>query len=84
MSSIKQVKTRHDSEGFRVHYGFKTREAACHFLFLSESERFLAMMAKEKRAMPRLASSQVDSVLCGKKVFQCENGAFTAKFARYD
>ncbi|WP_063658053.1 hypothetical protein [Candidatus Arsenophonus triatominarum] len=76
MSSIKQVKTRHDSEGFRVHYenpagrfhkSFKTREAACHFLFLSESERFLAMMAKEKEQCLRLASSQVDSVLCGEK-----------------
>ncbi len=40
---MKLIKTRHGSEGFRVHYenaagrfhkSVKTREAACYFLFL--------------------------------------------------
>uniref|UniRef100_UPI000AABF243 hypothetical protein n=1 Tax=Candidatus Arsenophonus triatominarum TaxID=57911 RepID=UPI000AABF243 len=50
------------------------REAACHFLFLSESERFLAMMAKEKEQCRDWHLRKVDSVLCGEKGFQCETG----------
>ncbi|QBY46003.1 site-specific integrase (plasmid) [Arsenophonus nasoniae] len=83
MSSIKLLKTRHGSEGFRVHYentagrfhkSFKTLDAACRFLFLSESERFLSMTAKEKERCRDWHLRKLIQFYIGKKVSQCETG----------
>ncbi|WGM13592.1 tyrosine-type recombinase/integrase (plasmid) [Arsenophonus nasoniae] len=83
MSSIKLPKTRHGSEGFRVHYenaagrfhkSFKTLDAACRFLFLSESERFGEMTAKEKERCRDWHLRKLIQFYVGKKVSQCETG----------
>ncbi|MFS1538026.1 MAG: site-specific integrase [Candidatus Phlomobacter fragariae] len=83
MSSVKLVKNRHGSEDFRVHYetptgrfykNFKELDAACRFLFLSESERFLAMTAKEKERCRDWHLRKLIQFYVGKKVSQCEMG----------
>lgn len=83
MSSIKLIKTRHGSEVFRVHYEnavgrfhktVKTLDAACRFLFLNESERFLEMTAKEKEKCRDWYLRKLIRFYVGKKVSQCETG----------
>ena len=83
MTSIKKFKTRHGSEGFRVHFenaagrfhkSFKTLDAACRFLFLSESERFGEMTAKEKERCRDWPLRKLIQFYIGKKVSQSETG----------
>jgi integrase len=83
MTSIKLIKTRHGCEGFRVHYenaagrfykNVKTLDAACRFLFLSESERFGEMTAKEKERCRDWPLRKLIQFYIGKKVSQCETG----------
>ncbi|HGJ5882585.1 tyrosine-type recombinase/integrase [Arsenophonus sp.] len=83
MTSIKKIKTRHGCDVFRVHFenaagrfhkSFKTLDPACCFLFLSESERFLEMTAKEKERCRDWHLRKLIQFYVGKKVSQCETG----------
>ncbi|UBX30979.1 hypothetical protein [Arsenophonus apicola] len=83
MSSIKLINTRHGCDVIRVHFenavgrfhkSFKTLDPACRFLFLSESERFLSMTAKEKEQCRDWPLRKLIQFYVGKKVSQCETG----------
>uniref|UniRef100_A0A3B0M0R2 Tyrosine recombinase XerC n=1 Tax=Arsenophonus endosymbiont of Trialeurodes vaporariorum TaxID=235567 RepID=A0A3B0M0R2_9GAMM len=58
----------------RFNKNVKTLDAACRFLFLSESERFLEMTAKEKERCRDWHLRKLIQFYVGKKVSQCETG----------
>lgn len=64
----------HENVTGRFHKKFKTLDAACRFLFLSESERFLAMTAKEKEQCRDWPLRKLIQFYVGKKVSQYETG----------